>query len=172
MGEIFAALDIFLWDIFRDPPPQFAFKYQNWYLIPCCGLEVRYPTYALKSVKDPGNTFNLAKGGQELCRPWYIFHGIFIETPPQFVFKYQNWYLIPCCGLEVQYPTSVLKSVKDPGNTFNLAKGWQELCRPWYIFHGIFININVDIWHAAVGLRCIIPARHLNQIKTRAIPLT
>jgi hypothetical protein len=29
VGEIFAVLDIFLWDIFRDPPPQFAFKYQN-----------------------------------------------------------------------------------------------------------------------------------------------
>jgi hypothetical protein len=22
------------------------------------------------SVKDPGNTFNLAKSGQEFCRPW------------------------------------------------------------------------------------------------------
>jgi hypothetical protein len=28
---------------------------------------------ALKSVKDPGNTFSLAKGGQELYRLWYIF---------------------------------------------------------------------------------------------------
>ena len=195
------------------------------------------------SIKDPGNTFNLAKGGQELCRPWYIFHGIFIETPlhilfsnikidkwypavglrciipprhlsqlktrvilllsqrwartlpsliyfswdiyryppPQFVFKYENWYLIPCCGLEVHYPTRALKSVKDPGNTFTLAKGGQELCRPWYIFHGIFIdtplhnlfsNIKIDIWNPAVGLRCIIPPKHLRQLKTRAIPLT
>jgi hypothetical protein len=42
---------------------------------------------------DPDNTFKLAKSGQELCRSWYIFHGIFIETPPpQFSFKYQNWY--------------------------------------------------------------------------------
>jgi hypothetical protein len=45
----------------------------------------------LKSVKDPDNTFKLAKSGQELCRPWYIFHGIFIETPPpQFFFKYHK----------------------------------------------------------------------------------
>jgi hypothetical protein len=56
-----------------------------------------------------------------------------------------------------------------PGNTFTLAKGGRKLCRPWYIFHGIFIetplhnlfsNIKVDIWHPAVGLRCIIPPRH------------
>jgi hypothetical protein len=30
---------------------------------------VHYPTKELKSVKDPGSAFNLAKGGQELCRP-------------------------------------------------------------------------------------------------------
>jgi hypothetical protein len=33
------------------------------------------------SVKDPGNIFNLAQSGQELCRPWYILYGIFIENP-------------------------------------------------------------------------------------------
>jgi hypothetical protein len=38
--------------------------------------------------KDPGNTFNLAKSGQELCRPWYIFHGLFIGCPPKS--KYQS----------------------------------------------------------------------------------
>jgi hypothetical protein len=32
-------------------------------------LEVHYPTQALKSVKDEGNTVNSAKGGHELCRP-------------------------------------------------------------------------------------------------------
>jgi hypothetical protein len=31
----------------------------------CCGLEVYYPTQALKSVKDQGNTFNLAKVGKK-----------------------------------------------------------------------------------------------------------
>jgi hypothetical protein len=35
-----------------------------------------------------------------------------------------------------------------------------------------FSNISVDIWHPAVGLRCIIPPRHLSQLRTRAIPLT
>jgi hypothetical protein len=33
-------------------------------------------------------------------------------------------------------------------------------------------NIKVDIWHPAVGLRCIIPPRYLPQLKARAIPLT
>jgi hypothetical protein len=42
---------------------------------------MHYPTKALMSVKDPGNTFNLAKSGQELCRPWYIFYGI--DNAPQ-----------------------------------------------------------------------------------------
>jgi hypothetical protein len=31
-------------DIHRDPPPQFVFQYESWYLTPCCGLEVHYPT--------------------------------------------------------------------------------------------------------------------------------
>ena len=29
VGKNFAVLDIFLWDIHRDPPPQLFFKYQN-----------------------------------------------------------------------------------------------------------------------------------------------
>jgi hypothetical protein len=29
-----------------------------------------------------------------------------------------------CCGLEVHYPTKELKSVKDPGNTFNINSKW------------------------------------------------
>jgi hypothetical protein len=28
-------------------------------LTPCCGLEVQKPTHALKTVKEPGNTFAL-----------------------------------------------------------------------------------------------------------------
>ena len=112
------SLTYFLWNISRDPPLQFVFKYHSWYLTPCCGLEVHYSTLALKSVKDPGITFNLVKSGQKLCRPWYIFHGIFIETP----------------------------------------------------FHNLFSNIKIDIWHLAEGLWCIIPSRHLSQLKTQAIP--
>jgi hypothetical protein len=38
--------------------------------------------------------------------------------------------------------------------------------------HNLFSNIKVDISHPAMGLRCIIPPRHLSQLKTRAIPLT
>jgi hypothetical protein len=44
--------------------------------------------------------------------------------------------------------------------------------------HSRVSNINFDIWIwegdsiPAVGLRCIIPPRHLSQLKTRAIPLT
>jgi hypothetical protein len=65
-----------------------------------------FGTYALKSVKHPGNTFNLAKGGQELCRPWYIFYGIFIETPLHNLFSNIKIDILkPCCGREVHYPT-------------------------------------------------------------------
>jgi hypothetical protein len=45
----------------------------------------------------------------------------------------------------------------------------------WDIYrdlHNLFSNIKIDIWHRAVGLRCIIPPGHLSQLKTRAIPLT
>jgi hypothetical protein len=36
--------------------------------------------------------------------------------------------------------------------------------------YNLFSNIKVDIWHPAMGLRCIIPSRHLSQLKTRAVP--
>jgi hypothetical protein len=29
VSKNFAVLDILLWDIYRDPPPQFVFKYQS-----------------------------------------------------------------------------------------------------------------------------------------------
>jgi hypothetical protein len=32
--------------------------------------------------------------------------------------------LTPCCGLEVQKPTQTLKSVKGPGNTFDINPKW------------------------------------------------
>jgi hypothetical protein len=35
------------------------FNYQSWYLTHYCGLEVRIPTQALKSVKSPDNAFDL-----------------------------------------------------------------------------------------------------------------
>jgi hypothetical protein len=53
------SLIYFSWDIYRDPSSIRKIKYQSWYLTPCCGLEVQKPTQALKSVKVPGNTFDL-----------------------------------------------------------------------------------------------------------------
>ena len=35
-------------------------------------------------------------------------------------------YLTPYCGLEVQKPTQALKSVKGPGNTFDLNSKWSR----------------------------------------------
>jgi hypothetical protein len=34
--------------------------------------------------------------------------------------SYQSLYFNSCCGLEVQNPTQALKSVKGPGNTFDI----------------------------------------------------
>jgi hypothetical protein len=51
-------------------------------LTPCCGLEVQKPTQALKSVKDPGNTFDLNPNwARTLPSLIYFVHGILIETP-------------------------------------------------------------------------------------------
>jgi hypothetical protein len=136
--------------------------------------------------------------GQELCRPWNIFHVIFIEVPlHNFFFKYQSWYLTPCYGLEMYYPTQAIKSVKCLGGIMHLKPtagcqistlifenklwGWDLYRYPMKNIsrtakflpscHNLFSNIKVDIWHPASGLRCIIPPRHLRQLKTRTIPL-
>jgi hypothetical protein len=66
------------------------------------------------------------------------------------------------------------------GNTFNLNPKWARtllslIYFSWDIYrdplHNFISNIKVDISHPAVGLRSIIPPRHLSQLKTRAIPL-
>jgi hypothetical protein len=137
-----------------------------------------------KSVKDPGKTFNLAKSGQELCRPWYIFHGIFIKTPaPHFfsnkistlIFEKKLWR-----GDIYKYPIKNISRTAKFLPTFGQVKGIVRVFNSWYSVHGIFIktpstfffsNIKVDIWHSAVDLRCIIPPRHWSQLKTRTIPL-
>jgi hypothetical protein len=90
--------------------------------------------------------------------------------------------LTPYCGLEVQKPTHVLKSVKGPGNTSDLNPKWSRtlpslIYFSWDIYrdpplHKKKSNIKVDIRHPAVDLRCRNPPRHLSQIKARAIPLT
>jgi hypothetical protein len=58
------------------------------HLKPTAGCEI---SILIFEKKMPGNTFNLAKGGQELCRPWYIFHGILIETPLHNLFSNIRW---------------------------------------------------------------------------------
>jgi hypothetical protein len=49
--------------------------------------------------------------------------------------------LTPCCGPEVQKPTQALKSVKGPGNTFDLNLKWIRTL-PLGIFHGNAFDIN------------------------------
>jgi hypothetical protein len=53
--------------------PQALNRYQISTLI--YGLGESY-TYAFKSVKGPGNTFDLNPSGKELCLPPVIFQGI------------------------------------------------------------------------------------------------
>jgi hypothetical protein len=69
--------------------------------------------------------FTLIPSEKKLCRPLAIFHGVLI-APPKKKSKYRSWYLTPCCGLEVQDPTQALKSVKGPGNTFDLNPKWER----------------------------------------------
>jgi hypothetical protein len=170
-------------DIYRDPPPHFFFKYQIWYLTPCCGFEVQRPTLALKSVKGPVHTFDVSPTwGRTLPSLMYFSWDIYKDPTPQFFFKYQYWYLIPCCEFEVQNPTKALKSVKDLGNVFDLNPKWTRTLPSliyflWDIYRGHpstknISNIKVDIWHPVVGLRCWNPHRHLCQLKAREIPLT
>jgi hypothetical protein len=62
--------------------------------------------------------------------------------------------LTPSCGLEVQKPTQALKSVKGPGNTFDLIPKWSRtlpslIYFSWDIYrdplHKKKSNIKVDI---------------------------
>jgi hypothetical protein len=47
----------------------------------------------------------------------------------------------PSCGLDVQNPTHSLKSVKDPGNTFELNPKWERTLPSFDNFYGIFIAL-------------------------------
>jgi hypothetical protein len=78
-------------------------KYQSWYFTPCCGLEVQYPTYTIKLFKVLGNTFDLSPKWQRTLHSFGNFSWDMYRVHPKS--KYQSWYLTPCCGLEVQYPT-------------------------------------------------------------------
>ena len=80
------------------------------------GLEVRNPTHVLnKSVKGPGNTKwlrTLSSVGNLL---WHIYTAP--PPPPILISKFE---------LEVQNPIKALKSVKGPGNTFELNSKWSR----------------------------------------------
>ena len=92
---------------------------------PAVGLRCGNPLRHLNQLRTWAISLIETPSGQELCRPLYIFHDIFIETPlHKTKFKYQSWYLTPCCGLEVHKPTQALKSVKGPDNTFDLNPKW------------------------------------------------
>jgi hypothetical protein len=148
------------------------FKYQNWYLKPRCGLQVHYPTSALKSVKDPGNIFNLSPTWAITLPSLIYFYGIFIETPLHNCFsniKIDIWH--PAVGLKCIIPPRHIIQLKTPAIPLTLIKVGKNFAVFDIFFYGIFIetplhnffsNIKVDIWHHAVGLRCIIPPRHLN----------
>ena len=83
----------------------------------------------------------------------------------------------------MQKPIQKLKSVKVPGNTFNLNPKWaRTLPSLIYCSRNIYRDhpfttkkksfIKVDISYHAEDLRCRNQSRHLSQLKSRAIPLT
>jgi hypothetical protein len=124
-ARTFPSLIYFSCDIYRDPLHKRKFKYQAWNLTPYCGLEVRKPTQALQSVKDPANTFNWNPNWVRTLPSLIYFNGICIGTPMQKIkFKYQSWYLTPYYGIEVQKPTQALQFVKCPPNTFDWSSKW------------------------------------------------
>jgi len=47
--------------------------------------------------------------------------------------------LTPCCGFEVQKPTQALRSVKGPGNTFDLNPKWART-----LPFGIYFSWDID----------------------------
>jgi hypothetical protein len=79
----FAVLNIFLWDIYTDPPLHKKKSNINVDILhPAVGLRCRNPHRHLSQLKAREIPLIETPSGQELCRPYYIFHGIFIETSP------------------------------------------------------------------------------------------
>jgi hypothetical protein len=123
------------------------FQYRGWYLTPCYGLEVQYPTQALTWAKNQGNSFDL--------------------IPQWLIFQTQMW----AWGAE-SHPK--LRWIYGTGIIFDVnPKSARAL--PLWILHNIFIepttNMKVNIWHPAVDLMCRITPRHLNELMALAIPL-
>ena len=135
-------------------------KYLGWYLTPCCGLEVQNPIQTLKSVKGPSNGFDL-NPKSERTFPSFGNFSWHIYSPLQ------------------SNPTQPLNPVNSPGNILETNPKWERILScfgncSWNIHSAPNKNpnIKVDIWHPAVSLRCRIPPWHLNQLKTREMPLT
>jgi hypothetical protein len=151
-------------------------KVYIWY--PNMGLRCIMPPRQLNQLKTPAIPLIETQCGQELCRPWYIFHGISIQIPSTIFFsniKVDIWH--PAVGLRCIIPPRHSSQFKALVIHLTLAPSGKRTLRPSVIFHRICIGsppnayIKVDIWHAAVGLMCIIPPRHLRQLKTQGIPL-
>jgi hypothetical protein len=89
------SLIYFSWDIYRDPPSTICFQI-SMHLKPTAGCQILILIFEKKlwrgvSINIPWKIYQrrqsscpslakLKEGGKELFRPWYIFHGIFIET--------------------------------------------------------------------------------------------
>jgi hypothetical protein len=120
------SLIYFSWNIYRSPLHNFFFQISKLIfdtLLWAWGAETHQ---ALKSVKGPGNTFDLNPKWSSTL-PFLIYFSLDIYRDPLLhkkKIKYQSWYLTPCCGLEVQKPTQVLQSVKGQRNTFDWNPKW------------------------------------------------
>jgi hypothetical protein len=136
------------------------------------GLRCRNPLMHLSQLKTRAIPLICSQSGQELCRPWYIFHGIFIETPSTIcfqifkgiarVFNWRKWlggiiHLKPTTGCQIS--TLIFEKKSKWARTLPslIYFSWDIYRDP---LHNFFSNINVDIWHPTVGLRCIIVPRH------------
>jgi hypothetical protein len=86
------SLIYFSWDIHRDPhPPLKRSNIKVDMLHPTVGLRCKNPPSQLSQLKARKIPLIETPSGQELCRPQYIVHGIFIETPlHKKYFKYQS----------------------------------------------------------------------------------
>ena len=119
----------YLWS--REYPRAWYFTaYQSWYLTACCGLEVRKPTQAFKSVKDPGNIFDWIPKWARTLPSLKHFSWDIDRDPPPSKKKYQCWYMTPCCGLECRNPPRHLSQLKAREIPLIETPSGQELCRP------------------------------------------
>jgi hypothetical protein len=72
---------------------------------------------ALTSAKGTDNIFDLSE--RKLCRPLALVHGIFIGSPQKLI-QISKLVFDTLLRVDVHKPAQALKSVKCPGNTFDL----------------------------------------------------